>query len=163
MPERTLILLRHGKSDWSGGEPDRHRPLATRGRRQAADAGRWLAANIDHLDLAVLSPAERAQRTWELASAELPTLPPVRDEERVYGASASELLDVVRGLPGDVSTVVLVGHNPGCEDLVSTLAGRWVLMKTSGLAVIDVRGPWSSAADATAELTAFGRPPKPVS
>ena len=163
MPERTLILLRHGKSDWSGGEPDRARPLATRGRRQAADAGRWLAANIDHLDLAVVSPAERAQRTWELASAELPTPPPVRDEERVYGASASELLDVIVNLPDDASTVVLVGHNPGFEDLVATLGGRWVLMKTSGLAVITMRGPWSTASDATADLIAFGRPPKPVS
>ena len=47
MTERTLILLRHAKSDWSGDQADLARPLAKRGRRQAPDAGRWLAANID--------------------------------------------------------------------------------------------------------------------
>jgi phosphohistidine phosphatase len=159
---RTLILLRHGKSDWSGGEPDLDRPLADRGRRQATEAGRWLSANVAALDLAVVSPAERAQRTWELASAELASPPEARREESVYTASARSLLEVVRDLPDDRSTVVMVGHNPGLEDLVSTLAGRWVLMKTSGLAVIAVPGPWSAAGDGMAELTAFGRPPKPA-
>ena len=71
MPERTLILLRHAKSDWSGMEADIRRPLAQRGRRQAPEAGRWLGANVDNIDLVVLSPATRAQQTWELVAAEL--------------------------------------------------------------------------------------------
>ena len=66
MSERTLILLRHAKSDWSGSVPDVDRPLARRGHRQAPQAGRWLADNIDSIDLAVVSPANRARRTWEL-------------------------------------------------------------------------------------------------
>jgi phosphohistidine phosphatase len=63
----TLIVLRHGKSDWSGGEPDHLRPLARRGRRQAPEAGRWLAHNVAAIDLAVVSPAERTRETWRLA------------------------------------------------------------------------------------------------
>jgi phosphohistidine phosphatase len=63
MSERTLILLRHANSDWSGDDADIARPLAKRGRRQAPDAGRWLAANIDSIDLAVVSPAIRARST----------------------------------------------------------------------------------------------------
>jgi len=157
--ERTLILLRHSKSDWSGGEDDLHRPLASRGRRQAPEAGRWLAANIERIDLAVVSPAVRARSTWELVSAELAVPPPTRSDERVYGAAASGLLAVVRELSGEVGTVVLVGHNPGLEDLASTLTGGWVHLPTSALAVMDLPGDWSTAGDSPAVLRAAGRPP----
>ena len=155
----TLILLRHGKSDWSGGEPDHLRPLARRGRRQVPVAGRWLADNVGVIDLVVISPAERARETWRLAAAELAVPPPVREDDRVYGGSASSLLGVVRELPEELATVVLVGHNPGLEDLVASLTGRDVPMPTSALAVIDLSGSWSTAADGSAELRAQGRPP----
>lgn len=159
MSEHTLILLRHGKSDWSGGEPDLRRPLAPRGRRQAAEAGRWLAASVGRVDLAVVSPAERARRTWQLASAELAVPAPVRVEERAYAASAATLLALVQDLPDDLTTVLFVAHNPGLEDLVSTLTGSWAWMPTSGLAVISLPGPWASAGPDSGELTASGRPP----
>ncbi|MDQ1528192.1 MAG: phosphohistidine phosphatase [Microbacteriaceae bacterium] len=159
MSERTLILLRHAKSDRSGSEPDADRPLSGRGLRQAPQAGRWLADSIDSIDLAVVSPANRARHTWELASAELGTSPPIWIEDRAYGASASELLGVVRDLPDDVGTVVLVGHNPGMEDLVSLLTGESVPMPTSALAVIGLDGSWSTASQSTAILRASGRPP----
>ena len=156
---RTLILLRHGKSDWSGGEPDQLRPLAQRGRRQVPEAGRWLATSIGDIDLVVVSPAERARETWRLAAAELAVPPPVRVEDRVYAGSAGSLLDVVRELPDTMETVVLVGHNPAVEDLVASLTGRWLPMPTSALAVLDLAGPWSAAGDPTAVLRAQGRPP----
>lgn len=155
----TLILLRHGKSDWSGGEPDHLRPLARRGRRQVPEAGRWLADNVGVIDLAVISPAERTRETWRLAAAELAVPPPVREDDRVYAGSVCSLLGIVRELPGELATVVLVGHNPGLEDLVVSLTGRSVPMPTSGLAVIDLSAPWPAAADTAAELRAHGRPP----
>ena len=159
MPGHTLILLRHAKSDWSGDEADLDRPLATRGRRQAPDSGRWLAGNVDAIDLAVVSPAARTRGTWDLVAAELGAAPRVRVEERVYAASAEGLLDLVRELPVELATVVLVGHNPGLEDLVSRLTGEWVRMPTSALAVIDLAGPWASAGRRPATLRASGRPP----
>jgi phosphohistidine phosphatase len=159
LPEHTLIVLRHAKSDWSGGEEDRLRPLAKRGRRQAPEAGEWLAANVGRIDLAVISPSQRTRSTWELVSAELDVPPPTRFDERVYGASEGTLLEVLRELPEDLSTVVLVGHNPGIEGLVSTLTGHGVRMVTSALAVLHMPGPWSSAGDSSAELEASGRPP----
>jgi phosphohistidine phosphatase len=160
MPLRhTLVLLRHAKSDWSGGEPDRERPLAPRGRRQAPEAGRWLASHLDRIDLAVVSPAERARSTWSLVAAELADAPPARLDERVYGASDDELLDVVRELPEDVGTVLVVGHNPGLEDLVSTLTGSWVPMPTSALAVLTQSGAWAELGPATVELRTSGRSP----
>ncbi len=159
MYERTLILLRHSKSDWSTGADDVRRPLAKRGRRQAPEAGRWLAANVGRIDLAVVSPAERTRSTWELVSAELPAPPPTRFDERVYAASGRTLLAVVRELAADLGSVVLVGHNPGLEDLVSTLSARWVHLPTSAIAVLSVSGDWSTVGESTAELRASGRPP----
>jgi len=158
MSGRTLILLRHAKSDWSGDEPDISRPLAKRGRRQAPDAGRWLNENIDSLDLAVVSPAARARSTWDLVSAALDVPPQTRVDDRVYAASDSQLLGVVQELSDDLETVVLVGHNPGIEDLVSLLTGEGVPMPTSATAVIAVSGSWSTASHSSAVLRASGRP-----
>lgn len=159
MAAHTLVLLRHGKSDWSGLEADPERPLNGRGRRQAAEAGSWVAEHVA-VDLAVVSPAERARHTWELASAELAEAPQVRSDDRVYAAAGNHLLELVRELPENAGTVVLVGHNPGLEDLAATLTGEWISMKTSALAVIELDGPWSGAGDHTGTLTAHGRPPE---
>jgi phosphohistidine phosphatase len=159
MSERTLILLRHAKSDWSGGEADIDRPLANRGRRQAPATGQWLATNVNRIDLAVVSPANRARSTWELVAAELAVRPPTMIDDRVYAASGDELLAVVRELSDDIRTSVVVGHNPGLEDLVTRLTGQWAPMPTSAAAVITIPGPWSTAGRDPALLRASGRPP----
>jgi phosphohistidine phosphatase len=109
--------------------------------------------------LAVVSPAERTRETWRLAAAELAVSPPAREDDRVYAGSAGALLGVLRELSAEVATVVLVGHNPGVEDLVASLTGRSVSMPTSALAVIALSGPWSAAPNTAAELRAQGRPP----
>lgn len=157
----TLVVLRHSKSDWSGGGDDIARPLARRGRRQATEAGAWMAGGIGAIDLAVVSSATRARETWDLVAAELDELPPARIEARCYAATATELLALVRELPEDAGTVALVGHNPGIEELVALVTGRRVPMPTSALAVIDWPGPWA-APGTRATLHAAGRPPTPV-
>jgi phosphohistidine phosphatase len=106
-----------------------------------------------------VSPAHRARTTWELASAELDRQPGTRVDDRVYGASVSDLLEVVRDLPDDARTVVLVGHNPGFEDLSSLLTNEAVSMPTSAVAVLEMDGGWSSAGESRASLRASGRPP----
>ena len=158
MAEHTLILLRHAKSDWSGHEDDHDRPLAKRGRRQAPEAGRWLAANVDSMDLAVVSTAQRARSTWDLASSELDEPPKTRHDSDAYAASVDELLDIVRRLDEALNTVVLVGHNPGIEDLAEALTGGRVPMPTSALAVIELKNTWDGAGRARGSLRA-GRPP----
>ena len=157
MTTRTLVVLRHGKSDWTGDEPDRERPLARRGRRQAAEAGAWLADNVEAIDLVVVSPAVRALSTWELAAAELDPAPEVRIDERVYAAWGRELRALVDELADDLGTVILVGHNPGVEDLVQELTGEDVPMPTSAIAVLTWEGSWADGASAT--IVAAGRPP----
>jgi phosphohistidine phosphatase len=159
MSERTLILFRHSKSDQSSSKADIDRPLNARGRSQAPEAGRWLAENAGEIDLAVVSPAHRARTTWELASAELTRQPQTRIDDRVYNASVPDLLDVVRDLPDDVHTVVIVGHNPGTEELASLLTGGSVSLPTSAIAVLESDAPWSSAGESWASLRVSGRPP----
>ncbi len=159
MAGHTLVVLRHAKSDWSGDEDDIERPLAARGRRQAPEAGRWLDGHLPGVDLALISPAVRARETWELAAAELDDPPPARIDERVYGAGSSGLLAVVQDAPEDADTVVLVGHNPGVEELIARITGEWVTMPTSAMAVLAVPGTWASVGHGAETLTASGRPP----
>lgn len=159
MAKHTLILLRHAKSDWSGHEGDHDRPLAKRGRRQAPEAGRWLAANVDSIDLAVVSTANRARSTWDLASDELDEPPKTRFDDDAYAVSADDLLDMVRSFDEALNTVVLVGHNPGIEELAEILTAGRVPMPTSALAVIEINSTWDGAGRAPGILRAAGRPP----
>ena len=121
--------------------------------------GRWLAENVEGIDLAVVSPAHRARTTWDLASAELDRQPETRIDDRVYNASVPDLVDVVHDLPEDAHTVVLVGHNPGIEDLASLLTDESVKMPTSALTVLESDTAWSSAGESWASLLVIGRPP----
>lgn len=154
----TLVLLRHAKSDWDSDEPDRDRPLARRGLREAPDAGRWIAAHLA-VDLAVVSPARRVAETWALVADELPGAVASVVDERIYEASVHDLLDVVRELPVSARTVLLVGHNPGLEALARALTGLVVPMPTSAIAMIALPGPWLEAGQRQGELRASGRPP----
>ena len=159
MTARTLVLLRHGKSDWSGNQDDVDRPLAGRGRRQAPETGRWLAAELGRIDLAVVSPAARARSTWDLVAAELGEQPRMRLDDRAYAATDDELLGIVRELPPDAETAVLVGHNPGLEDLAQLLTGEWAPLPTSAVAVIRLSGGWADAGPSSGSLAVAGRPP----
>lgn len=162
-PLRRLVVLRHAKSAWPDGVPDHERPLAPRGRRDAPVAGRVLAEKDCLPDLALCSTAVRARQTWESASAQWGTPPPVRYASRVYAAEVGELLDVLREVPDEVRTLLLVGHNPGLEELVLDLAGDALgdalddvrtKFPTSAIAVLSWHGDsWASLAPGTALLT----------
>ena len=119
---KTLTLLRHAKSGWDDPiQRDFDRPLNAKGRRAAQAVGRHLRGAGCAFDHVVASPAMRVQQTLaELADSYGETPPPVWDR-RIYLASAATLLDVVRELPDSVGTALLVGHNPGLEDLILLL------------------------------------------
>jgi phosphohistidine phosphatase len=155
---RTLILLRHAKSAWPADTPDRQRPLAARGLRDAPAVGRWLLAHIPAIDQVVYSPAARAVQTWDLAVDQLATAPPASSDERVYGASAACLLAVTQEFAPEVSTAVLVGHNPGLEDFLTLLTGATEPLKTSSLAVITLPGSWADAAPGAGRLENLATP-----
>jgi len=167
-PARRLIVLRHAKSDWPAGVPDKDRPLAKRGRRDAPEAGRWLAEHVGRLDLVVHSDARRTRETWEALEPALVagggSVTEVRSSGRVYEAAVADLIEVLRAVPDDVGTVLLVGHNPGVQDLVLTLAASGsesaaalaaAKFPTSGLAVLSVKKPWSGLGPKGATLDDF--------
>lgn len=119
---KTLTLLRHAKSGWDDPvQRDFDRPLNPKGRRAAATVGRYLRREHVSLDQIIASPALRVQQTLEeVAGGFGRTIAPVWDR-RIYLASAATLLDVVRGLADELPSALLVGHNPGLEDLVLML------------------------------------------
>lgn len=166
---RRLVVLRHAKSAWPPDVPDHDRPLGTRGRRDAPAAGRWLREAGHTPDLVICSTSRRTRETWELAAEALAAAPPapVRLDERVYAATARALLDVLREAPDDAGTLLLVGHNPGVQDLVLRLTGearadalRRAADKfpTSALAVLTWTAPWSVLAPERACLEDFAVP-----
>lgn len=154
---RTLVLMRHGKSDWGVSASDRERPLMERGRRQAVEAGEWLAAHLPDIDQAFVSTARRAYEAWEQASSRLVVPPPMRLKESAYTFDGHDLIHLVRRIEVE-RTVVLVGHNPALEEAVASLTGESVTMRTSALVVVELSS-WGSAGDGSALLVAQGRPP----
>ncbi|MEL5956455.1 histidine phosphatase family protein [Streptomyces sp. CLV115] len=162
-----LIVLRHAKSARPDGVPDHQRPLAGRGRRDAPAAGRWLREAHCVPDLVICSTARRTRQTWDLVAAQLDASPEVVFEPRVYEASASALAAVVRDVPERRRTVLLIGHQPGVQDLVLSLVGGGddeVLARarakfpTSAVAVLVVPSAWAQLAPGTAALVDFAVP-----
>jgi phosphohistidine phosphatase len=157
-----LLLLRHAKSDWGDASlPDHDRPLAKRGRAAADRMGAHLRAEGPRPDLALCSSARRSQETCErLGLANLETAV----EDSLYGAPDDELLARLRTLREDTGVVLLVGHNPGVQDLAIALAGPDLgedavrlreKFPTGALAVFDVDGAWWELAPGRARLSAF--------
>jgi phosphohistidine phosphatase len=157
MPRR-LVVLRHAKSEWPDGVADHERPLADRGRREAPLAGRWLDEHVGTIDLVVCSPARRARETCARVVQELSTEPEVRVEERLYPGSPTDLLAVARELPDAAQAVLVVGHNPGLEELVVELTGTACVLKTSSIAVLSGPGGWAEVAPGWANLEAETTP-----
>jgi phosphohistidine phosphatase len=144
------MLLRHAKSDWPD-VPDRDRPLAKRGRRDAPVVGRWLRDRGYLPDAVICSVAHRTRQTWELVAPELGGSPSVRFEPRAYAASALTLLYLVRELPGQCRSGLLIGHNPGIAELAGNLASdagdgppRPAVLRfpTAAVAVLEFPGDW---------------------
>jgi phosphohistidine phosphatase len=161
---RRLILLRHAKSDWPD-VPDRDRPLAKRGRRDAPVVGRWLRKHGYLPDVVVCSAARRTRQTWDLVAPELGGSPSVTFEPRAYAASALTLLYLVRELPATSRAALLIGHNPGVEDLATSLTespdgddGPGLTFPTAAVAVLEFAGAWADLAPGDARLLAFTIP-----
>ncbi len=161
---RTLLLMRHAKSDYPAGVPDHDRPLAPRGERDADAAATWMAAVFPRLDEVAVSPARRAQQTWARVAARVQASA-VREDSRIYEDWGSGLRDVMAGLSDDASIAMLVGHNPGIEEFALSLGERgdpsararlMAKYPTSGIAVLLVPGSW--ARPGAVELAAFAVP-----
>jgi phosphohistidine phosphatase len=164
---RQLLLLRHAKSSWDDPAlDDFDRPLAPRGREAAPRMGRELARRGWLPELALVSPAARTRATWELVAAELPRAASADFPDTLYNASAESILSEIRQTPKTVKTLLVLGHNPGLENLARRLTGEdaeagallWLREKfpTAALARFEFGGKWAELA--SARLTHFLRP-----
>lgn len=118
-----LTILRHAKSSWDEhGLDDFDRPLNDRGHKAARRMGRELKRRKIRFDHVIASPAVRVRETVDELVKGYGKLPSVRFDSQIYGASAEALLHVVRHIPDTVHAPLLVGHNPGLQQLVLALA-----------------------------------------
>jgi phosphohistidine phosphatase len=136
---KTLLLLRHAKSSWKDpGLADFERPLNDRGRKAAEAMGKFISKQNIPIDLVISSPAVRARQTIELVLRSSRRSPALRFDQRVYEASPSRLLEIVTEIEDNPKAVLLVGHNPGMEELLSSLVGEEQHMPTASLAKISL-------------------------
>jgi phosphohistidine phosphatase len=157
----TLYLLRHAKSSWDEpGLRDRERPLAPRGRRDAKRIAKHLVEHGVEPELVLCSDAKRTRETLELLRPALGSAT-VEIEDELYGASADELLGRIRLVADSVASALLIGHNPGIQDLALTIASGGMEVKrleskfpTAALATFSLR-EWSRLSRASAALEAF--------
>jgi len=133
---KTVFLVRHAKSSRDDiSVPDKDRPLADRGRRDAPEMGKRLAQRGVKPDLIVSSPALRARSTAELIAEKLGyRRRDVVIEERLYGGEADDLLDVIHGLDDEVNSVMLFGHNPELTEFAHRISSQITHLPTCAVA-----------------------------
>ncbi|MFK5891725.1 MAG: histidine phosphatase family protein [Pseudomonadota bacterium] len=163
-----LLLLRHGKSDWETNHDDFHRPINDRGKRSAQRIGVWMAQQRFILDRVISSPAERAKTTAEkMLKAKGDGAQNILFDERIYLADVDDLFDVLKEVPDSIKTLLLVGHNPGMEELLLSLVAKPIkypdngnLFPTATLADLSLTLPWKEIKAGSATLEQLIYPKK---
>ncbi|HKS28395.1 MAG TPA: histidine phosphatase family protein [Pyrinomonadaceae bacterium] len=151
---KTLLLLRHAKSSWKNPElRDFDRPLNKRGLKAAPLMGEFMKERRLRPDLVISSPAVRARQTAALAveSGELQT--ELRYDERIYEADVPALLKVVSQIDEAAETAMIVGHNPGLQELLRFLTDEDYEFPTAALALVSLKmDKWSAVAEGSGRL-----------
>jgi phosphohistidine phosphatase len=166
---RTLLLLRHAKSDYPTGVADHERPLAPRGEREAGLAGDWLRAHAPAVDAVLCSTATRTRQT--LAQTRIDA--PVNFVERLYDATPGAVIEEINGVESrfgpDVETLLVIGHEPAMSSVALGLAtaegsnataAERISTKfpTSAIAVLRTGEPWVQLSLSGAALVGFHVP-----
>jgi len=162
---RTLVLMRHAKSDYPDGVTDHDRPLAARGDREAGLAGDWLRETAPTIDAVLCSTATRTRQTLERTGI----VAPVSYLQRLYGATPAAMIGEINQVDAAVNTLLVVGHEPTVSQVSLSLATypgsdpeaiQRIETKypTSGIAVLRVPGTWSTLTTDGAELVTFHVP-----
>ena len=158
---KSVILYRHGKSDWGAPYGDDHdRPLAKRGRKASKAMGRFLSESGRLPDIAITSTALRAKSTLEISVAEGSWDCEIVENERIYYGTVGEIFDIIRNLPDKYSSVLLVGHEPKWSNLASLMIGGGeVVFKTATMALICFEAPsWENIELGEGELLWLQQP-----
>ena len=157
---KRLIIMRHAKSSWtSGAATDHQRPLNKRGRRAAPRVGArlWDLGWIP--DLVIASDSERTRETWQHMRAEFPH--PIEEQfsSAFYHGGQAAIANACTTLTEDISTLLVLGHNPGWEDAVADLSGQWIRMTTANAALLESDADdWAEVMEANWVLVEMLRP-----
>jgi phosphohistidine phosphatase len=163
---RRLLLLRHAKSSWSEpGASDHARPLNRRGQEAAPRIGAYLSRHKLVPDVVLCSTAKRTRETWDLVAAAMRAGPAANYVERLYDAGLRTLVDIFREADPAAKSVLVVGHNPGLQEVATDLIAAGDLddrerlrekLPTGGLVVIDFAiADWSSLHTRSGRLERF--------
>lgn len=167
---KTLYLLRHAKSGWDDPVArDFDRPLNKRGEKAARTIGQWMASNGVTFEIVIASPAVRVIDTLDGVWAGYGRKIEPTWERRIYLASSATLLDVLREVSDEHDSVLMVGHNPGMEDVVFDLVADdgssplreevEIKYPTAALAQLDIDiDHWADIGKPIAHLKRFVRP-----
>lgn len=143
---KLLLILRHAKSSWKDRSLDDHdRPLNKRGRRDAPRMGRLLRQEDLLPDLILSSTAVRARTTAEIVADTSRYEGALELTPELYGAEPEVYISLLGRLDDDYHNVMVVGHNPGLEQLLHTLTGTEESLPTAALAKIELEiDAWSA-------------------
>jgi phosphohistidine phosphatase len=157
---RTLYLLRHAKSSWKDpSQADFERPLANRGRKACETVARLIQDRGVEFDLVLCSTAIRARETIELVGKYAKLRTELRFDERIYEATVEQLVEIISQVENDRKSVLLVGHNPGFEDLLHLFSGEDQSFPTASLAKVKLKvSKWSEPFDHKAAVDWIARP-----
>ena len=134
---KTLLVLRHAKSSWNDPELDDHaRPLNKRGKRDGPRMGELMRKYGLMPDIVISSDAVRAQLTADAVAEAARYAGEILLDPRLYMASPADILSLLRTVRENAETVMIIGHNPGLEELVEQLTGERQDMPTAALAHI---------------------------
>ncbi|WP_455211742.1 SixA phosphatase family protein [Kaarinaea lacus] len=163
---RELYILRHAKSDWdSDAESDFERPLAKRGKKDAPAMGNWMSKQKFSVNYIISSPAKRAKQTVYAVAKELGvSKQDIHFEQKIYMANLTTLLQLLQRGSVKSKNVMIVGHNPGLDDLLQHLvkdpplteSGK--LLTTASLARIAMPDNWSQLERHCGTLISLTRP-----
>jgi phosphohistidine phosphatase len=152
---KTLLILRHAKSSWKDDTlPDQDRPLNKRGKAEAPRMGRLLRDQDLVPDLILSSDARRARATAEMVAEESRFEGEITFLRELYAAEPEAYLDALATMGGDAACVMVVGHNPGLEELLQELTGEYLPLPTAALAQVNL--PLSRWSDINTDLEAAG-------
>lgn len=141
-----LVVMRHAKSDWGGGQGDHERPLNPRGRRTAPAVGAKLAELGWAPDAVFSSDSARTRETWAYLSPSFPGVEPTFTRS-LYLAGPAEIVDCLCRLDDDVGAALVLGHNPGFSFACHWFAGADVELKTADVALLEIESEsWVEAA-----------------
>jgi len=163
---RQLYILRHAKSDWeSYAKTDFDRPLAKRGKKDAPAMGKWMRKHDFVPDFIISSPAERAKQTILAVVEELGiSKKDIHFNEKIYMADVATLLQVLQDCPRKANQVMLVGHNPGLDELLQFLVNdppltqNGKLLTTASFARISLPRDWTQLERHCGNLVSITRP-----